>query len=90
MNKLIEKCRLTDEEYSQAIKDAEQEWMWNRSGKNLGRARAEYRAEFTALITKAIPIIRAEILKEIEEYDGSYIDDRFWKSKFWKSLKDNK
>ena len=35
-----------------------------------------------------IPIIRAGMEKEIEEYDGSYIDDRFWKSKFWKSLQE--
>ena len=29
-----------------------------------------------------------EFIRDIEQYDGSYIDPRFWKSTFWKKLTD--
>ena len=67
MNKLIENCRLTEEERA---------WLSGRLPSHL----RDIPNFIDQKITKAISIIRAEILKEI--------DDRFWKSKFWKSLKE--
>ena len=29
-----------------------------------------------------------EIIDRIEGYDGSYIDKRFWNSRFWRAFKD--
>lgn len=64
---LIEKYKLTDEEYQQALKKTEQEWIWNKVGTNRGRIGAEDEAKLEAQILKVLSLQQEELEKVRED-----------------------
>lgn len=68
---------LNEEEYADALKSAEGEWIWHRSSKNVGRLEAERHCVLQAQDTKTARILIEAHQKEIEKLKNERDD---WKA----------